>query len=117
MLLRLQGYQLNVKYKQGYKMHIADFLSRSALPLTRAQNNGTNENTSFVFANNDYDVVCALFESVNFSEDLAVTTKRNNQIETCTAKRDCPKLIPFETKLLLKMVFHSKAKLLSFLLQ
>ena len=112
MLLRLQGYQLNVKYKQGYKMYIADFLSRSALPLTRAQNNGTNDNTSFVFANTDYDVVCDSFESVNFSEDLAVTTKRYNQIETCTAvdetlqvlksvvlngwpesKRDCPKLI------------------------
>ena len=84
MLLLLQGYQLNVKHKQGYKMYIADFLlSRSALPLTRAQNNGTNDNTSFVFANNDYDVVCDLFESVNFSEDLAVTTKRYKQIETC----------------------------------
>ena len=58
MFLRLQGYQLNVKCKQGFKMYIADFLSRFALPLTRAQNNGTNDNTSFVFANNDYDVVC-----------------------------------------------------------
>ena len=112
MLLRLQGYQLNVKYKQGYKMYIADFLSRSALPLTKAPNNGTNDNTSFVFANNDYDVVYDSFESVNFSEGLAVTTKRYNQIEICTAvdetlqvlksvvsngwpesKRDCPKLI------------------------
>ena len=56
--------------------------------------------------------MCDSFESVNFSEDLAVTTKRYNQIETCTAvdetlqvlksvvlngwpesKRDCPKLI------------------------
>ena len=61
------------------------FLSRSALPLTRAQNSGTNDNTSFVFLNNDYDVVCNSFESVNFSEDLEVTTKRYNQIETCTA--------------------------------
>ena len=112
MFLRLQGYQLNVKYKQGFKMYIADFLSRFALSLTRAQNNGSNDNTSFVFANNDYDVVCNSFESVNFSEDLAVTTKRYNQIETCTAvdetlqvlksvvlngwpesKRHCPKLI------------------------
>ena len=112
MLLRLQGYQLDVKYKQGYKMYIADFLSRSALTLTRAQNNGTNDNTSFAFANNDCDVLCNSFESVNFSEDLAVTTKRYNQIETCTAgdetlqvlksvvlngwqdsRRDCPKLI------------------------
>ena len=63
MLLRLQGYQLNVKYKQGYKMYIADFLSRSALPLTRAQNNGTNDNASYLFGNNDYDVICDSFEN------------------------------------------------------
>ena len=112
MLLRLQGYQFNVKYKQGYKMYIVDFLSRCALLLTRAQNNCTNDNTCFVFADNDYDVVCDLFESVSFSEYLAVTTKRYNQIKICTAvdetlqvlksvslngwsesKRDCPKLI------------------------
>ena len=93
-------------------MYIADFLSRSALPLNREQNSRTNDNTSFVFVTNDYDKVCDSFENVNFSEDLAVTTKRYNQIESCTAidetlqvlkatilngwpelKRDCPKLI------------------------
>ena len=61
------------------------FLSRSALPLTRAQNNHTNDNTSFVFTNNDYDIMCDSFKSANFSEDLAVTTKRYNQIKTYTA--------------------------------
>ena len=112
MLLRLQGYSLDVKYKQGCKMYIADFLSRSALPLNREQNSRTNDNTSFVFFTNDHDKMCDSFENVNFSEDLAVTTKRYNQIESCTAidetlqvlkatvlngwpelKRDCPKLI------------------------
>ena len=49
MLLRLQGYSLDVKYKQGCKMYIADFLSRSALLLNREQNSRTNDNTSFGF--------------------------------------------------------------------
>ena len=82
MLLRLQGYSLDVKYKQGCKMYIADFLSRSVLPLNREQNSHTNDNTSFVFVTNDHDKVCDSFENVNFSEDLAVTTKRYNQIES-----------------------------------
>ena len=85
MLLHLQGYSLDVKNKQGCKMYIADFLSCSALPLNREQNSRTNDNTSFVFVTNDHDKVCDLFENVNFSEDLAVTTKRCNQIESCTA--------------------------------
>ena len=112
MLLRLQGYSLDVKYKQGCKMYITDFLSCSAPPLNREQNSHTNDNTSFVFVTNDHDKVCDSFENVNFSEDLAVTTKQYNQIESCTAidetlqvlkatvlnswsklKRDCPKLI------------------------
>ena len=60
-----------------------------------------------MFVTNDHDEVCDSFENVNFSEDLAVITKRYNQIESCTAidetllvlngwpelKRDCPKLI------------------------
>ena len=75
--------------------------------------------------------MCDSFENVNFFEDLAVTTKRSNQIKTCTAvnetlqvlksvvlngwpesKRDCPNLFTntghFETKLQLKMVFYTK---------
>ena len=60
MLLRLQGYSLDVKYKQGCKMYIADFLSRSALPLNREQNSRTNDNTSFVFVTNDHDKVCVI---------------------------------------------------------
>ena len=76
MLLRLQGYSLDVNYKQGCKIYIADFfLYRSALPLNREQNSRTNDNTSFVFVNNDHDKLCDSFENVNFSEDLAVTTK------------------------------------------
>ena len=61
---------------------------------------------------NDHDKVCDSFDNVNFSKDLAVTTKRYNQTESCTAidqtlqvlkatvlngwpelKRDCLKLI------------------------
>ena len=85
MLLRLQGYSLDVKCKQGCKMYIANFLSCSALPLNRKQNSCTNDNTTLVFVTNDHDKVCDLFENVNFSEDLAVNTKRYNQIESCTA--------------------------------
>ena len=111
MLLRLQGYQLHVKYKQGDKMCIADFLSRSALPLTRAQNNRTDDNTSFVFVINDYDILiiiikilcsyiiimtCDSFESVNFFEDLAATSKRYNQIETCKQNLTSFKILGFE---------------------
>ena len=62
-------------------MYIADFLSRSALPLNREQNSRTNDSTSFVFIKNDHDKVCDSFQNVNFSEDLAVTTKRYNKIE------------------------------------
>ena len=71
--------------RQGCKMYIADFLSRSALPLNREKNSRTNDNTSFVFVTNDHDKMCNSFENVNFYKDLAVTTKRYNQIESCTA--------------------------------
>ena len=60
MLFRLQGYSLDVKYKQGCKMYIADFLSRSSLSLNREQNSRTNDNTSFVFVTNDHDKVCVI---------------------------------------------------------
>ncbi|KAJ8375598.1 hypothetical protein SKAU_G00061780 [Synaphobranchus kaupii] len=33
-MLQLQRYNLNVLYKKGKEMHIADLLSRAALPLT-----------------------------------------------------------------------------------
>ena len=35
MLLRLQKYHLQVHYKKGLEMYIADFLSRAALPLEK----------------------------------------------------------------------------------
>ena len=66
-------------------MYIADFLSRSAPVSTREQNSHPNDNSSFVLLTNDHDKVCDLFENVNLSEDLAVTTKRYNQIQSCTA--------------------------------
>ena len=113
MLLRLQGFCLDIKYKQGCKMYIADFLSRCALPLSHE--NDPSAQSSLVFATSQVianDSLCDSFENVNFSEDLAVTAKRFFQIESCTAvdetlqvlkhtvlngwpdlKNDCPKII------------------------
>jgi len=36
MLLRLQKYNIDVVYKKGRDLHIADFLSRAALPTTKS---------------------------------------------------------------------------------
>ena len=112
MMLRLQGYSLEISYKQGCKMYIADFLSRCALPLPCE--NDTSSKPSFVFAANEFSVQedSDSFENINFSEDLAVTAKRYFQIKSCSAidetlqmlkntvlngwpdsKSDCPKLI------------------------
>ena len=77
MMLRLQGFCLDVKYKQGCKMYIADFLSRCALPLSHE--NDSSAQSSLVFATSQVianDSLCDSFENVNFSEDLALTAKR-----------------------------------------
>ena len=38
MMMRLQNYQLNVVYKRGQEMYIADTLSRAYLPVPGSQN-------------------------------------------------------------------------------
>ena len=43
MMLKLQRYQLQVVYKKGVELHIADFLSRAALPTASYLQYRTNE--------------------------------------------------------------------------
>ena len=71
MLLRLQRFNLNVCYKRGSQMYIADLLSRASLPTVR------KEYTEF-------DVFCTDLEAVNHAEHLAVSDCRLDQIQKCT---------------------------------
>ena len=71
MLLRLQRFNLNVRYKKGSQMYIADLLSRASLPTVRKEYT-------------DFDVFCTDLEAVNHAEHLAVSDCRLDQIQKCT---------------------------------
>ena len=75
MLLRLQHYNLDVNYKKGSEMYIADFLSRASLPHSHDKTN-------------DYDIFSLELENMNFAEFLRISDTRLQQIQklTCT---DC----------------------------
>ena len=71
MLLRLQRFNLDVRYKKGSQMYIADLLSRASLPEV------PREAT-------DFDVFCTEVEVVNAAEHLPVSDSRLEQIQKCT---------------------------------
>ena len=67
MLLRLQKYNLQVKYKRGEKMFLADTLSRAYLP----------EVNTCEFAQN--------LENVNHTSSLALSDDRLQQLKHASA--------------------------------
>ena len=75
MLLRLQHYNLDVNYKKGSEMYIADFLSRASLPHSHDKTN-------------DYDIFSLELENMNFAEFLRISDTRLQQIQKLTCS-DC----------------------------
>ena len=72
MLLKLQCYDLDVQYKKGTEMYIADFLSRASLPHISA-------------AKTDFDVFSSELENINYAEYLSISDTRLQQIQRLTA--------------------------------
>ena len=68
MLLKLQCYDLDVQYKKGTEMYIADFLSRASLPHISA-------------AKTDFDVFSSELENINYAEYLSISDTRLQQIQ------------------------------------
>ena len=83
MLLRLQKYNLNVTYKRGAEMYIADMLSRTSLPETEASSR-TQEYE--VFNIRREAKVTRKIEAVNHTEFLRVSDQRLRQIQDQTAQ-------------------------------
>ena len=77
MLLRLQKFDLNVVYKQGITLHIADFLSRASLPV---RNNSQCDNDYCVFSMAAEIDLYNSFEEVNLCENLRLTDQRLTQV-------------------------------------
>jgi transposase InsO family protein len=82
MRLQLQKFMLNVVYKKGSKMYVADFLSRVFLP-GKQQSNGLCEHQVLKLEAEDafYDEV----ESVSLSESARVSGERRHQIQRATS--------------------------------
>ena len=66
MIMRLQKYDIEVRYEKGTEMHIADFLSRAYLPSTEPTG--------------------ADFEHVNMASFLPISDQRLQEIRTETEK-------------------------------
>lgn len=75
MMLKIQGYDLNVKYVPGNKMFISDFLSRSFLP-----DNRINEETKFDQELNS-EVICHVEITMN---NLPISEEKKNLIKIKT---------------------------------
>ncbi|XP_041472642.1 uncharacterized protein K02A2.6-like [Lytechinus variegatus] len=80
MLLRLQKYNLQVTYKQGKLMYVADMLSRAALPL-KTQGEGGYYEIYTVSQQRQRE-----FEEINPRESVNFTDKRFKQVEEMTQK-------------------------------
>ena len=73
MLLRLQRFNLDVNYKPGTQMFIADHLSRASLKAT--------DNTQ-----DNFQVFVLELESLNPSDSIKVTPERLTQLQKATAQ-------------------------------
>ena len=71
MLLRLQKYNLQVKYKRGSVMYIADLLSRASI-------------SAAVPSTSDFEVFCTELEQISYTEHLKVSDTRLDQIQMST---------------------------------
>lgn len=81
MLLRLQRYRLEVKYKKGTEMYIADMLSRAYLPL-KSVKEATND--CEIFEVQQQERSRKSFEEINFASGLNVTKKRLQEVRRQT---------------------------------
>ena len=81
MIMRLQKYDLEVRYEKGTEMHIADFLSRAYLP-------GTEHPTG------------ADFEHVNMASFLPISDQRLQDIRTETEKDETLQILKSESVIL-----------------
>ena len=73
MLLRLQRYDVELKYKRGKEMHIADALSRAYVKTSIPNFESQSE-------------FCHQIEDVNLSEHLPITSETLQQFRTVTAE-------------------------------
>ena len=72
MLLRLQRYNVEVKYKPGSQMYVADHLSRAYLKQTRDQ------------PHNDFKVFALELEEINPLDTVMITGERLSQRQKAT---------------------------------
>ncbi|XP_048251821.1 uncharacterized protein K02A2.6-like [Haliotis rufescens] len=81
MILRLQKYHLDVRYKKGTEMYIADFLSRASLPLRKIE--PTLKDYEIVAVSENISFISEL-ENINAAECITVTDQRLDQIQRLT---------------------------------
>ncbi|MGH0142006.1 UNVERIFIED_CONTAM: hypothetical protein FKN15_074960 [Acipenser sinensis] len=79
MMLRLQRYQLHVKYKKGKEMHIADFLSRAPLPLEKTMHAHTQECVYSIETKLQKEI-----ENIDHATNLNFSTQSLNKVKTYT---------------------------------
>ena len=72
MLLRLQRYNLEVKYKPGSQMYVADHLSRAYLKQTRDQ------------PHDDFQVFALELDEINPLDTVKITSERLSQLQKAT---------------------------------
>uniref|UniRef100_A0A803JLC0 Gypsy retrotransposon integrase-like protein 1 n=1 Tax=Xenopus tropicalis TaxID=8364 RepID=A0A803JLC0_XENTR len=83
MMLQLQKYNLNVTYKKGSQMYIADFLSRAPLSKTQVKPETPDYEIFSIYADNAF---CKELEQINFAEYLRVSDIRLQQIQHHTER-------------------------------
>ena len=72
MLLRLQRYNLEVKYKPGSQMYVADHLSRAYLKQARDQ------------LNDEFQVFALELAEINPLDTVKITSERLSQLQKAT---------------------------------
>ena len=83
MLLRLQKYNLNVTYKRGKEMYLADTLSRAALPQMPTSDATPGDQIFNICGQTEFEEE---IESINQTDFLKVTDSRLKQIQQQTVQ-------------------------------
>lgn len=83
MRLRLQKFNINVKYKKGKEMYIADLLSRAIQEetKTKGQGNGKAEDDVNIFCIEKEDGIFKEIQEINMTDHINVTKKRLEEIQ------------------------------------